>query len=790
MRSFRFSAYTAILIDSFHAALASRVLWCAFVAIWLLLLALAPIGYREDLTTDFRWQDFAAGTKLKAMLATGLVQPEQTGPAVAKIANALPDDLKDQLRQVGEGSEVRIPLSDFADAFNDLLDDPSWYDPVAWQDLLAPFELIKRQQSNPDDWTKSERRRVARLRLETALPGVFEARSAQSILMTYAGFDFPASFTIDQRQFKALINQFVLPQLINLLLGFVLVFLGILVTASLIPDLLQPGSLHLLLSKPISRPMLFLTKFLGGCAFVFLCVVQLVIGLWLIAGLRLDIWNARLLWCIPVSVFLFSVFYSVSVLAGLRWRSPILSIGVTCMFGAIVFVVGFVGGLFDGLVRRPDEVIAVTVDQDDIIVKTRGQGLQRYDGDSNQWVDIVESQAMGRDRVLSPVSMDEGTIASARISGGRFNAFGAGTLDLLVFRRRNDWEPERLARLPVSTVDLRSDRAGHLYAKNMGDLFVADIDAIVDDEAQTADDAEAESSMTNWLSKLLSMQGAGTERFRSIIPAKASVASPSEFAVADDGRSLWLISAGRIFKLEKPSASTNGPWDLDASTEAEGEASADARIAISGNVLLVSRLNEPLQFFDARDLTPIKAQHAQGLQPEWDLVKVIGLETQNDGRIQFAFVNADAQAGLIEVDIVGDEPTFKTQTFPFREVVSISRIDQPNQVILSHHIDQLEWIDLRTMQSTKAVRPNMSTWRLVDRYVITPLRTIIPQTGELGGTVAAIIGGSDTAEIPGGPNRDDEQVVRYPIVRPVVSCAAFTLVMLTIGCVYFSRSDY
>ena len=69
-------------------------------------------------------------------------------------------------------------------------------------------------------------------------------------------------------------------------------------------------------------------------------IVQLVVGLYLVAGFRLDVWNLRLLWCIPVSVFLFSVFYSVSAVAGLRWRSPILAIALTTIFGTICLVVG------------------------------------------------------------------------------------------------------------------------------------------------------------------------------------------------------------------------------------------------------------------------------------------------------------------------------------------------------------------------------------------------------------------------------------------------------------------
>ena len=49
--------YFAVVRDSFHSALSNRVLWVAFVAIWLLLALLAPIGYREDFTTTFRIQD-------------------------------------------------------------------------------------------------------------------------------------------------------------------------------------------------------------------------------------------------------------------------------------------------------------------------------------------------------------------------------------------------------------------------------------------------------------------------------------------------------------------------------------------------------------------------------------------------------------------------------------------------------------------------------------------------------------------------------------------------------------
>ena len=147
---------------------------------------------------------------------------------------------------------------------------------------------------------------------------------------------------------------------------------------------------------------------------MFLCVIQLVVGLYLVAGLRLDIWNARLLWCIPVSVFLFSVFYSVSVLAGMRWRSPILAIGVTTMFGGICFVVGIIGGVFDGFVTGPARIKSIAVVGDVTFASTQGSGLIRFDKDSNEWVEIFGSDAISMDRIIPPVVIDDDTIFTAR----------------------------------------------------------------------------------------------------------------------------------------------------------------------------------------------------------------------------------------------------------------------------------------------------------------------------------------------------------------------------------------
>src|SRR5690606_3275462 len=118
------------------------------------------------------------------------------------------------------------------------------------------------------------------------------------------------------------------------------VFVALLVTASIVPQMLDAGACDLLLSKPVSRPLLLLSKFLGGCAFILLCAAFLHGGLWLIAGLRFGIWNAGLLYSIPVFVFVFAIYYSVSAAAAMIWRNAVVSIVCAILFWAMCFTVG------------------------------------------------------------------------------------------------------------------------------------------------------------------------------------------------------------------------------------------------------------------------------------------------------------------------------------------------------------------------------------------------------------------------------------------------------------------
>ncbi len=771
--------YIAVIRDSFHAALSSRILWVAFLAIWLLLGALAPIGYREDFTTTFRGQDFHNGTRMKAMLARGLVDPSADNTPVGRLAAAMPEDLRRQLQRVGEGDEVRIRLSVLADALNDRLDDESWYDAQAWQSTLRLKELRELDDLPDGELNDSMRRRRARLRIEAALPGVFETRASRSIMLTYAGLDFPANLAVDKTQFSTLINQWVIPVIIDWLLGFALVFLGILVTASIIPDMLQPGSLHLLLSKPVSRSMLLLSKFVGGCAFVFLCVVQLIVGLYLVAGLRLDVWNIRLLWCIPVSVFLFAVFYSVSTVAGLRWRSPILAIGLTMIFGTICLVVGIVGGFFDGLVTRPDQIQGLAVAGDSLFGSTRGGGLVRLDRDENRWVEVFESDAMSPDRVLPPIKLNDTTIATARVRGGRFNPFGSGALDMLVLNETDDWNPEPSLRLPAATSWLFS-AGDSVLAMNTGELAITSRKSILEAAGQPTDDdaEEDESEETDWLAKLTNMMGGVTSGFTSVLPERMAITPPRAVIVDTDGKWLGALSRGRLVRLER-TESPGERWTLTAERPLEGEASLRGVLARSLDDLLVARAEEPIQLFNSETLEPTgQIELPASLLP----TSAVGLG--ESGR--FALVTSDGRCRIVER---GESKEWRIGgPLAIREVESSFYERDSNRLMVVHHIDRVDVLSADDLTMIEQIRPSLSRWRLVNRYAITPLRLIIPQTGELGETIAAMVSGKSALSFDDGT--EEGELVRYDIIRPVASCATFITVMLLIGCVYFSTRDF
>ncbi len=114
--------------------------------------------------------------------------------------------------------------------------------------------------------------------------------------------------------------------------GTVGLLLALIWTAGFMPTFLEPGAAAALLAKPIARWQLLLGKYFGVLTFAAFHVVLFVGATWFALGLRTTIWDLDYLWCIPLLLLQFAVFYSFSVLLAVVSRST-----VTCVFGAVLF---------------------------------------------------------------------------------------------------------------------------------------------------------------------------------------------------------------------------------------------------------------------------------------------------------------------------------------------------------------------------------------------------------------------------------------------------------------------
>jgi hypothetical protein len=823
--------YIAVIADSFRAAFASRVLWVALATIYLFLIAASPIGYKEVFTTSFRWTDFSNGTRLKAMLAraineTNSPQSETSSeksretPA-GRVARHLPSELQDNLRKVAEGQEVRIRLDIFADGLNSLYLNDQWYDPLVWTKTPRLKEQRDIEGLPEAELTEELRQRLARLRIEAALPGVFENRAARSIALTYAGFQFPAVFQFEKSQFKLILNLFVLRLIVDWLLGFVMIFLGILATASIIPDMLQPGSLHLLLSKPVSRPILFLAKFVGGCAFVLVCVSQLIFGIWLIAGIRLDIWNPRLLLCIPACVFLFSVFFSVSAVAGLKWRSPILSIGLANLFGAVCLITGLGASLSDNFVVDRDRITGLTLADQTVLASTRGGHLRRFNPLTKRWADLFPDDTGRNDRVMPPLTLPDSRVISARVRGGRMNVFGSGATPLLVIEDPKAGLPQPSLDMPTGTRELILGPNGELLALGSGELLIGTARSILADDP-TPDrsktdtkanpvDQTAIDSIGSWLPKLTKMMGGATEGFRSVLPPGLALQSPNSATFSPSGASLFVYSAGLLIRLDRQGEIGSENWIVAARAEIEPKGKT-AWLRGLGNCLVLLRdkteprfLDRNLHFLDPPPSIAAKIESSTVRSAVSCEASILTVSTESDGLSEMGegAIAIQSDDGLVQMLTLSEGGLLALEQL--REVTQAEAINwdkKTSRLLIAHGVDQVSaWKPITQDSNTEAeanweraetpsIKPLLQGWRLLDRYLVFPLRSLVPQTGELGETISALVSGENTLRLPFTPAEEDSVIVRYNIWRPVLTCGGFVVSMLILGCVYFSRSDF
>ncbi len=120
--------------------------------------------------------------------------------------------------------------------------------------------------------------------------------------------------------------------IVNIWLAWAASILALISTSSIFPSFLSEGSVELMLSRPISRTTIFLTKYFGGLIFVMLQVGVFTLGAFLAAGCRISEWDPTIFLAIPLITLFYSYLFCVNVLVGIITRSTLVAILATLLF--------------------------------------------------------------------------------------------------------------------------------------------------------------------------------------------------------------------------------------------------------------------------------------------------------------------------------------------------------------------------------------------------------------------------------------------------------------------------
>ncbi|MDQ7014118.1 MAG: ABC transporter permease [Planctomycetota bacterium] len=126
---------------------------------------------------------------------------------------------------------------------------------------------------------------------------------------------------------------------IGIWLTWIAAVLALISTAGIIPEMISGGSIEMLLSKPISRTRLFVTKYITGLLFAALQVLVFTTACFLVIGIRGGSWEPSLFLAVPLVVCFFSYLFAFCALIGVLTRSTIAALLLTLLFWFGLFVI-------------------------------------------------------------------------------------------------------------------------------------------------------------------------------------------------------------------------------------------------------------------------------------------------------------------------------------------------------------------------------------------------------------------------------------------------------------------
>lgn len=770
--------YLAIIKDSFREAFATYILWVTLAAITLFLLVLIPIGFDEDLATQLRESEINNWPGLLAQLRD---QGKSSSPSPGKhLWTLLPDDQKkavdNYLDRVEDGpgppggrrlGQQRRLL----EGLNKLIANDDFYDEDSWAKIETSDDL-KAQAASP---AGSDKRKAAHRRLMAAAYSRYiDLNSEGAVYAKYLWLkmDEPLPFTPDN------LNEVirgVLSVLVSLLFGWIGILISILVTASIIPRTFEPGEITLLLSKPVSRSLLFLSRFCGGCAFTFVNVAYLMCGIWLIAGLRFGIWNHSLLWGIPLYVFLFAIYFSVSAYVGVRSGNAIIAVAFTIVFSLFLWSIYTVKGTCE-LFLDPQKIVEIVPTSDGVIAVNAARDTMLWDAGKGTWEPVFTEPGdrgpqmqrrvfLADSHFLPRFDEQENRLVAMKPSG----AWASN--EVLEGRQENQWIRQTIGQTSDSVMELFIDPSHRIICVGSQGIYAF----------SAADPEELERQ------KILESASGGFWKpatktgTRSINPESYG-RTRREDAVAMNPVSgdLYLYRAG---KLEKFPLSQDGNYSSPEVVEltqkvAEGE-TPQAAVVGAGQQIIVAYESGKVEVAGTDQLYP---DALQGEIPRRSVVS-------NDGR----YVAVLTHSGRLWLYDAQEKKPAST-SIPAQGNISAVSFNLKDELLLADRYTRVRTIDPASGELVQTMSSPDGWLARIYHWGVSPLYLLLPKPSELNNVVTYFMTEKDSEVLTmtgeqSGANLQQERST-LDTWTPIWTSLAFMAFMLALSCWHISSRDF
>ncbi|HMO13532.1 MAG TPA: ABC transporter permease [Pirellulaceae bacterium] len=505
--------YLSIIKDSFRAALATRMMYVLLAVITLLLASLAPIWIKEELDWEIRYPQNVQNpdSLIKRLGGDG---PNAEEKLVHHIWTFFSQELKDELAKFydhdreSERDMSRQPTPD--DTFGPtgaFARQKLWDNTIAELNRIIQHETVYQEEifagrvlaTEAEDFIKTglenlseiQQKRLNRLLVERSVGvGFIRPGPPSSLTLSYLVWS-PSALKMNTRvpEMRKVIAEW-LPYLLDKFVLSIGLLIAILITAGIIPEMLQASSLSLLLSKPISRWGLLVAKFAGGCAFIAILATYLFVGIWFLLGIRIGYWERAILLSIPVYVVAFAIYFSVSTLVGVLFRNTIVSIFLTLLFWGVCFAVGTTYYRVKSSAKAM-EIVNVVDTQTALFQVDRMAASYQFVKDKNEWEMALADDAT---RMFSnilyvgaffqdPDSMQDvpppiGPCYDPKhdlVAIGYYNFQRPQTMHrrvLTVASASREWKPTNAGYLPANTVKLfSSNEVGLIAVTSLGEIY-------------------------------------------------------------------------------------------------------------------------------------------------------------------------------------------------------------------------------------------------------------------------------------------------------------------------------